>query len=187
MTQSKRICGIGAIVFLILLTTALATHALASVTSITPVKATRDQDLPQAWFFGQDTGAVRSPAMVRALVIDAPIAQSEIPNVLVPSAIPSAVPSLPTTSPTPQPAAASTNGTNGAAPSSAGNGVDLGKIIGSISPYLIIALIPLLFVIGGLFYFFFMGDQDRGAPSDEHEADVQFTDAGEDTGWRELK
>jgi hypothetical protein len=187
MTQSKRICGIGAIVFLILLTTALATHALASVTSITSVKATRDQDLPQAWFFGQDTGAVRSPAMVRALLIDAPIAQSEIPNVLVPSAIPSAVPSLPTTSPTPQPATASTNGTNGAAPSSAGSGVDLGKIIGSISPYLIIALIPLLFVIGGLFYFFFMGDQDRGAPSDEHEADVQFTDAGEDTGWRELK
>ena len=46
---------------------------------------------------------------------------------------------------------------------------------------------PLLFVIGALFYFFFMGDQDRGAPSDENEANVQFTDAGEDTGWRELK
>jgi hypothetical protein len=187
MTQPKRICGIGAIVFLILLPTALATHALASVTSLAPVKATRDQGLPQAWFFGHYTGAARSPAMACALVIDAPIAQSEIPNILVPSAIPSAEPSLPTTSPTPQPATASTNSTNGAAPSSAGSGVDLGKIIGSISPYLIIALIPLLFVIGGLFYFFFMGDQDRRAPSDENDADVQFKDAGEDTGWRELK
>ena len=113
MTQPKRICSIGAIVFLILLSTALATHALTSVTSLTPVKAMRDQGLPQAWFFGQDTGAARSPAMVCALVIDAPIAQSEIPNVLVPSTIPSAEPSLPTASPTPQPAAASTNGTNG--------------------------------------------------------------------------
>jgi len=93
----------------------------------------------------------------------------------------------PTASPTPQPAAASTNSTSGTAPTSAGNGVDLGKIIGSISPYLIIALIPLLFVIGALFYFFFTDDQDRGAPSDENEADVQFADAGEDTGWRELK
>jgi hypothetical protein len=87
----------------------------------------------------------------------------------------------------PQPAAASTNSTNGTAPTSAGNGVDLGKVIGSISPYLIIALIPLLFVIGALFYFFFTDDHDRGAPSDENEADVQFADAGEDTGWRELK
>jgi hypothetical protein len=80
---------------------------------------------------------------------------------------------------------ASTNSTSGTAPTSAGNGVDLGKVIGSISPYLIIALIPLLFVIGGLFYFFFTDDQDRGAPSDEN--DVQFADAGEDAGWRELK
>jgi hypothetical protein len=187
MTQSKRICGIGAIVFLILLTTALATHALTSVTSLVPVKAARDQDFSQASLSGQGSGAARSPAMVGALVINAPIAQSEIPNVLVPSAIPSAEPSLPTISPTPQPATASTNSTNGTAPTSAGNGVDLGKVIGSISPYLIIALIPLLLVIGALFYFFFIGDQDRGAPSDENEADVQFTDAGEDTGWRELK
>jgi len=187
MTQPKRICGTGAIVFLILLATALTTHALASVTSLAPVKATRDQGLPQAWFFGHDTGAARSPAMVCALVINAPIAQSEIPNVLVPSTIPSAEPSLPTASPMPQPAAASTNGTNGTAPTSAGNGVDLGKVIGSISPYLIIALIPLLFVIGALFYFFFTDDHDRGAPSDENEADIQFADAGEDTGWRELK
>jgi hypothetical protein len=145
----------------------------------------RDQGLPQAWFFGQDTGAARSPAMACALVIDAPIAQSEIPNILVPSTIPSAEPSLPTASPTPQPATASTNSTSGTAPTSAGNGVDLSKVIGGISPYLIIALIPLLFVIGGLFYFFFTDDQDRGAPSDENE--VQFADAGEDAGWRELK
>jgi hypothetical protein len=165
MTQPKRICAIGAIVFLILLLTALAAHALVSpsVSSLAPV-ATRDQGLSQAWFFGQDTGAPHSPAMICALVIDAQIAQNEIPNVLVPSTIPSAEPSLPAASPTPQPPTVSTNSTN-----------------------LIIALIPLLFVIGALFYFFFMSDQDRGAPSDENEANVQFTDAGEDTGWRELK
>jgi hypothetical protein len=89
--------------------------------------------------------------------------------------------------PTPQTPTVSTNSTNGTALTSAGNGGSLSKVIGSISPYLIIALIPLLFIIGALFYFFFMGDQDRGAPSDEKEADVQFTDAREDTGWRELK
>jgi len=87
----------------------------------------------------------------------------------------------------PQPATASTNSTSRTATTSAGNGVDLSKVIGSVSSYLIIALIPLLFVIGALFYFFFMGDQDRGATNDENEADVQFADAGEDTGWRELK
>ncbi|MGZ4869369.1 MAG: hypothetical protein ACXV2F_03290 [Halobacteriota archaeon] len=189
MTQPKRICAIGAIAFLILLPTALATHALVSpsVSSLALVKAPRDQCLSQAWFFGQNTGAPHSPAMICALVIHASIAQNEIPNVLVPSTIPSAEPSLPSASPTPQPATVSTNSTSGIAPISAGNGFDLAKVIGSISPYLIIALIPLLFVIGALFYFFFMGDQDRGAPSDEKEADVQFADASEDTGWRELK
>ena len=189
MTQSKRICAIGAIVFLILLPTAFAAHALASpsVSSLAPVEATRDQGLSQAWFFGQDTCAPHSPAMISALVVDAQIAQNELPNVLVPSTIPSAEPSLPSASPTPQPATVSTNSTYGTTPVSTGNGIDLGKVIGNISPYLIIALIPLLFVIGALFYFFFMGDQDRGAPSDEKEADVQFADAGEDTGWRELK
>jgi len=189
MTQSKRICALGAIVFLTLLPAVLAAHAQASpsVTSLAPVKAARDQGLSQAWLSGQGTGAARSPTMVYALAVDAPIAQSEIPNVLVPSTIPSAQPSLPTASPTPQPATVSTNSTNGTALTSAGNGIDVGKIIGSISPYLIIALIPLLSVIGALFYFFFMGDQDRGAPSDENEADVQFTNASEDTGWRELK
>jgi hypothetical protein len=188
MTQPKRICAIGAIAFLILLPTALATHALVcpSVSSLAPVAA-GEQGLPKAWFFGQDTGAPHGPAMICALVIDASIAQNEIPNVLVPSTIPSAEPSLPSSSPTPQPATVSTNSTTGIAPISAGNGFDLAKVIGSISPYLIIALIPLLFVIGALFYFFFMGDPDRGAPGDEKEADVQFADASEDTGWRELK
>ena len=188
MTQPKRICAIAAIVFLILLPTALAAHALVrpSVSSVATV-ATRDQCLSQAWFFGQDTGAPHSPAMIYALVIDVPIAQNEIPNVLIPSTIPSAEPSLPSASPTPQPVTASANSTNGTTPISAGGGIDLSKVMSSISPYLIIALIPLLFVIGALFYFFFMGDQDRAAPSDEKEADVQFADVGEDTGWRELK
>jgi len=188
MTQPKRICGIGAIAFLILLPMALATHVLPSPgASLAPVNATHDQGLSQAWFFGRGTGEAHSPVTVRALAEDPTIAQSNIPNVLVPSTIPSAEPSLPSASPTPQAPTVSTNGTNGTALTSAGNGGSLSKVIGSISPYLIIALIPLLFIIGALFYFFFMGDQDRGTPSDEKEADVQFTDARGDTEWRELK
>lgn len=188
MIQPKRICGIGAIAFLILLPMALATHVLPSPgASLAQVNATHDQGLSQAWFLGRNTGEAHSSVMVCALAIDPTIAQSNIPNVLVPSTIPSAEPSLPTVSPTPQTPTVSTNSTNGTAATSAGNGGGLTKVISSISPYLIIALIPLLFIIGALFYFFFMGDQDRGIPSDEKEADVQFTDAREDTGWRELK
>jgi len=116
MTQAKLICSIGAIVFLILLPTALATPLSAASATLQSAKV-------------------------------------------------------------------STRSTNG----TAGNGGGLSKVIDSIPPYLIIALIPLLFIIGALFYFFFMGDQDRGAQGDEKEADVQFTDEGEDMVWRELK
>jgi hypothetical protein len=103
MIQPKRICGIGAIAFLILLPMALATHVLPSPgASLAPVNATHDQGLSQAWFLGRDTGEAHSSVMVCALAIDPTIAQSNIPNVLVPSTIPSAEPSLPTASPTPQ-------------------------------------------------------------------------------------
>jgi flagellar basal body-associated protein FliL len=69
---------------------------------------------------------------------------------------------------------------------SSGTSFDLGKIVGSISPFFIIALIPLLFVIGALFYFFFMGDQERRVSDEEQEADAELSNAGEDTGWRKL-
>jgi len=154
MAKFKRICGIGALVCLILLSTAAAPRVLASPIS---------------------------------LAKDLPIAQSELPNVLVPSAIPPAEPSIPEATATPQPNAVSTNGSNSTAAASVHSGLDFSKVVGSVPPYFIIALIPLLFVIGALFYFFFMGDQERGASSEEKEASTQFTENGEDTGWRELK
>jgi len=187
MTRATRTCVIiGAIVFLILMPTAGATHTLGNpgLASFVLVQAMPDQRLSQAWFFGAGTGEVCTLAMSSALPIDATIAQSNIPNVLVPSIIPSAEPPLPTTSPTPQPTTVSANTTSTATTKS---GADLIKVISDISPYLIIALIPLLFIIGALFYFFFMGDQDRGASGDDEEGGVQFTDPAEETGWRELK
>jgi flagellar basal body-associated protein FliL len=69
---------------------------------------------------------------------------------------------------------------------STGTSFDLGKIVGSISPFFIIALIPLLFVIGALFYFFFMGDQERGVSDEDQEADAELSYADEETGWKEL-
>jgi len=186
MTQATRICVIiGAIACLILMPTAGATHSPgnADVASFVLVQTTRNQGFSQGLFFGAP-GEVYTSAMAGALPIDATIAQSNIPNVLVPSIIPSAEPPLPTTSPTPQPSTTLTNTSSAATTKS---GVDLIKVISDISPYLIIALIPLLFIIGALFYFFFMGDQDRGASGDDEEGGVQFTDAAEETGWRELK
>jgi hypothetical protein len=114
------------------------------------------------------------------------IAQSEIPDVLVPSVVPSAEPTLPQGSPTPQSSRVSTNVSNSAAVNSTGNGFSLDKIVGSISPFFIIALIPLLFVIGALFYFFFMGDQDRGTPDEDQQADAGLSNVDEDSEWREL-
>jgi flagellar basal body-associated protein FliL len=69
---------------------------------------------------------------------------------------------------------------------STGTGFDLGKIVGSISPFFIIALIPLLFVIGALFYFFFMGDQERRVSNEDQEVEAELSNASEETEWREL-
>jgi hypothetical protein len=132
------------------------------------------------------------------------IAQSDIPDVLVPSVVPSAVPTFSQDSPTPQPTKVSTNVSKNTTQNSTGTGFDLGKIVGNISPFFIIALIPLLFIIGALFYFFFMGDQERRVSdegrerrvsdegrerrvSDEgQEADSELINPSEETGWREL-
>jgi hypothetical protein len=188
MTQLKLVCGVVVIVLLTALPTALTTHALGlNIASLTPGTTTHNQALFQAMSFTQGKDAAHSLTRVGTLAMDVPVAQNEIPNVLVPSTMPSAEPSFPEASPTPQPTTISTNSTNATAPESAGNGMDLGKVFGSISPYFIVALIPLLFIIGALFYFFFIGDQERGAASDEKESEVQFTDASEDSGWRELK
>jgi hypothetical protein len=114
------------------------------------------------------------------------IAQNDIPDVLVPSVVPSAEPTFIQDSPTPQPARASTNVSGNTTQNSTGTSFDLGKIVGSISPFFIIALIPLLFVIGALFYFFFWGDQERRVSDEDQEADAELSNASEETEWREL-
>lgn len=114
------------------------------------------------------------------------IAQGDIPNVLVPSVVPSAEPTFAQNTPTPLPVKVSTNVSKNTTQNSTGTGFDLGKIVGSISPFFIIALIPLLFVIGALFYFFFMGDQERRGSDEDQEAEVELSNTDDDTGWREL-
>jgi hypothetical protein len=114
------------------------------------------------------------------------IAQTEIPNVLIPSVMPSSGPTLPQQSATQQPTSlVTTVSNNSTTAANTAINFSLDKIIGSISPIFIIALIPLLFVIGALFYFFFMGDQDRTA-REERETDVELNDTGEYEEWREL-
>ncbi|MGZ4852663.1 MAG: hypothetical protein ACXV3D_05685, partial [Halobacteriota archaeon] len=165
-------------------------HVVASPTSaaLAATHTTPVETVPQTKLSAVYTGDVFPVAAASYLgTVRFLIAQSEIPDVLVPSVVPPAEPMLPQESPTPQASRVSPNTSNSTTQNTAENGFSLSKIVGSISPFFIIALIPLLFVIGALFYFFFMGDQDRGAPSDEKEADVQFADASEDTGWRELK
>jgi hypothetical protein len=189
MTQLIRSFNIGAVFALILLMLALSIHVVAnpSSASLAATCTTPVQTLPETRLSAVHTDEVFPVAAVSYLgAVRFLIAQSEIPDVLVPSVVPSAEPTLPQGSPTPQPTGISTNVSNSTTLNSTGNGFSLGKIVGSISPFFIIALIPLLFVIGALFYFFFMGDQDRGTPDEDQEADAGLGNAGEDTGWREL-
>jgi hypothetical protein len=189
MTQLKRSFNIGAVFALILLMLALSIHVVASPCSalLAATHATPVQTLPQTRLSTVHSDEVCPVARVSHLgAIRFLVAQSDIPDVLVPSVVPSTEPMLPQGSPTPQPPTLSTNTSNRTTVNSTGNGFSLGKIVGSISPLFIIALIPLLFVIGALFYFFFMGDQDRGAPDEDQEAEAGLDNAGDDTGWREL-
>jgi hypothetical protein len=189
MTQLTRGFNIGAVFALILLMLALSVHVLASPcsASLAAAHATPVLTLPQTRLSSVHTdevfpvAAVSYQGAVRFL-----IAQSDIPDVLIPSVVPSAEPTLPQGTPTPQLPTVSTNASNRTTGNSTGNGFGLDKIVGSISPFFIIALIPLLFVIGALFYFFFMGDQDRGAPDEDQETNAGLDNAGDDTGWREL-
>jgi hypothetical protein len=189
MTHFTRSFHVGAAFALALLIFALSICVVASPSSasLATTRAMPVQAVPQTRLSAVHTDegfpVVTVPYLGTIRLI---IAQSEIPNVLVPSVVPSAEPTLPQGSPTPQSPSVSTNVSNSAMLNSTGNGFSLGKIVGNISPFFIIALIPLLFIIGALFYFFFMGDQDRGAPDEDQQADADLGNADEDTGWREL-
>jgi len=189
MTHFTRSFHVGAAFALALLIFALSICVVASPSSasLAATRAMPVQAVPQTRLSAVHTDEVFPVvAMSNLGTVRFIIAQSEIPDVLVPSIVPSAEPTLPQGSPTPQSPSVSTNVSNSAAVNSTGNGFSLGKIVGSISPFFIIALIPLLFVIGALFYFFFMGDQDRAAPDEDQQADAGLSDSDEDTGWREL-
>jgi hypothetical protein len=190
MAQIKRRFNAGAVFALVLLMLALSIHIIASpisasfiVTHATPVTTAPQTPLSAAHKSNSFPVVV---TMSDSNTIRFLIAQSDIPDVLVPSVAPSAEPTFLPDSPTPQPAKVSTNVVTNTTQNSTGKGFDLGKIVGSISPFFIIALIPLLFVIGALFYFFFMGDQERRVSDEDREADAELSDAGEETGWREL-
>ena len=189
MTQIKRRFNAGAVFTLVLLMLALSTNIIVtpSSASLVPTHATPVTTAPQTLFSGAHTGnvpvvvAVSYSGIVRFL-----IAQNDIPDVLAPSVVPSAEPTFDQNSPTPQPARVSTNVNENTTQNSTGTSFDLGKVVGSISPFFIIALIPLLFVIGALFYFFFMGDQERRVSDEGQEADSELINPSEETGWREL-
>jgi hypothetical protein len=188
MAQIKRRFNAGAVFALVLLMLALSIHVIIapSGASLVSTHATPVTTASQTLFSAAHTGSpalvtVSYPGIVRFL-----IAQNDIPDVLVPSVVPSAEPTFAQNSPTPQPAKVSTNVSKNTTQNSTGTSFDLGKIVGSISPLFIIALIPLLFVIGALFYFFFMGDQERRVSDEDQEADAELSNASEETGWREL-
>jgi hypothetical protein len=190
MTQIKRRYNAGAIFALVLLMLALSIHIIASPSSasLLMTHATSVTPAPQTPLSAAHSGnsfpvvaTMSYSSIVRFLV-----AQSDIPDVLVPSVAPSAEPTFLVDSPTPRPAKVSTNVVTNTTQNSTGKGFDLGKIVVSISPFFIIALIPLLFVIGALFYFFFMGDQERRVSDEDQKAEAEVSNADEETGWREL-
>jgi len=189
MTQLTRSFNIGAVFALILLMLALSIHVVASPgnASVAATLATPVQTVPQTPLSAVHTDEILPVLTMSYLgTVRFMLAQSDIPDVLVPSVVPSAEPTLPQASPTPQSPRVSTNVSNNATLNSTGNDLSLSKIVGSISPYFIIALIPLLFVIGALFYFFFIGDQDRGTPDEDQQAEVEPSNTEEERGWREL-
>jgi len=189
MIQIKRRFHAGAVFAVFLLMLALSIQVIATpssaslvVTNAAPVAAAPQTLLSIALAENAFPAVVTVSysGMVRFL-----IAQADIPNVLVPP-VPSAEPTFYQNSPTPQPTKVPTNVSKNATQTSTGTGYDLGKIAGSVSPFFIIALIPLLFVIGALFYFFFMGDQERRGSDGDQEADTELINVSEETGWREL-
>jgi hypothetical protein len=189
MTQIKRRFNAGAVSALVLLMLALSIHIIVtpSSASLASTHATPATTAPHTLISAAHTGNVPAVvAMSYSGIVRFLIAQNDIPDVLVPSVEPSAEPTFDQNSPTPQPVRASTNVSESTTQNSTGTSFDLGKIVGSISPFFIIALIPLLFVIGALFYFFFWGDQERRVSDEDQEADAELSNASEETEWREL-
>jgi hypothetical protein len=187
MTQTKRSFSAITIFALVLLILALSTNVVASPSNASLPYPAPIATVPHTLLYISHAG--NAFPVVRVSYSDAVrflIAQNEIPNVLVPSVVPPAEPTLAEGSPTPRPSIGSTKVSNNPTQNSTGNGFDVGRIVGSISPFFVIALIPLLFIIGALFYFFFMGDQERGAPEEDQETDTGLSSVDEDTGWREL-
>jgi len=189
MAQIKRRFNAGAVFALVLLMLAISINIIVtpSSASLVSTHATPVATAPHTLFSAAHTGNVPAVvAMSYTGIVRFLVAQNDIPDVLVPSVVPSAEPTFIQDSPTPQPVRASTNVSGNTTQNSTGTGFDLGKIVGSISPFFIIALIPLLFVIGGLFYFFFWGDQERRVSDEDQEADAELSNGGEETGWHEL-
>lgn len=189
MTKLKRGVHVGVALSLILPLLALSIHVLASpgaaleVEQASPVQISLQTQTSVA--HTEDLLPVATASNLRAFRFL--IAQTEIPDVLIPSVVPSAGPTLPEQSATQQPpTVVTTVSNNNTTATDTGINFSFEKIIGSISPIFMIALIPLLFVIGALFYFFFMGDQDRTPRQDSQEPDADLDNAGEYEEWREL-
>jgi hypothetical protein len=183
MTRSKRICSAGAFLFVIVLPILLSAHAAASQgTFQTKSYTTTAEILHSAQLPAMTSEALHITSYTGEIPLI--IAQEEIPNVLTPSLVPTAEPSLFAPTPSVQPSATVSNSSS-AAGGGTGNSMSLDKIIGNISPSFIIALIPLLFVIAALFYFFFMGDHYSGAPDEDQQTEVELSEV-EDGGWRQL-
>jgi hypothetical protein len=189
MTQTKRSFSAIIIFALVLFMLALSIKvaAIPSDASLVATPPAPVATIPQTLFYVPLAGNALPIAEVpHSGTVRFLIAQNEIPDVLVPSVVPPAVPTLAEGSPTPRPSIGSAKVSNKTTLNSTGSGFDVGRIVGSISPFFVIALIPLLFIIGALFYFFFMGDQDRGGAEEDQEADTGISNVDEDSGWKEL-
>ncbi len=190
MTQIKRRFNAGAVFALVLLMLVLSIHVIASPSSasLVVIHDTPVTTAPQTHLLATHTSIAFPDVVTMSYsgTVRVLIAQSDIPDVLIPSVVPSAEPTFTQDTPTPQPAKVSTTVSKNTTQNSTGKGFDLGKIVGSIPLFFIIALIPLLFVIGALFYFFFWGDQERRVSDEDQEAEAELSNSSEDNEWREL-
>ena len=167
---------------------ALSVRAPASPGAVgAPEQASPAQISPQTQMYTTRNGDLIPIAAVSSFhAFRFVIAQTEIPDVLVPSVVPSAGPTIPPQTAFQQPTRVTTTvNNNNVTAANTGISFSLDKIVDSISPIFIIALIPLLFIIGALFYFFFMGDHDR-TTREEQEIDAELNDTSEYEEWREL-
>jgi hypothetical protein len=189
MTKLKRSVHVGAILSPILPVLALSIHVLVSPNAVvaleqaSPVQISSQAQMSLA--YAADVLSVTSGSNIHEFRFL--IAQTEIPDVLIPSVAPSAGSTLPEQSATQQPPQVETSASNNnTAATHTRIDFSLEKFVGSISPIFVIVLIPILFVIGALFYFFFMGDQDRTPREESTETDAESNITDEYEEWREL-